>query len=203
MSLKPRRVDFFATWGAIKDTIKGVITLDHVPRSIWNDRFSDVYSLCVAHPEPMADRLYAETKLYLIDHVGKLLTKVQEEGEQNLLKNYFLYWSQYSVGSQYLHSLYLYLNQQHIRTQKLSDAEIIYGSSDSSGGLQILVMFENSACNVCKRYTKVLSTLSDIYRHNDLPFELTKVLLHIKGTLCSAQLLYNCGLWSFICCLRI
>nr|CAH7735008.1 unnamed protein product [Callosobruchus chinensis] len=137
MSLKPRRVDFFATWGAIKDTIKGVITLDHVPRSIWNDRFSDVYSLCVAHPEPMADRLYAETKLYLIDHVGKLLTKVQEEGEQNLLKNYFLYWSQYSVGSQYLHSLYLYLNQQHIRTQKLSDAEIIYGSSDSSGGEQM------------------------------------------------------------------
>nr|CAI5850645.1 unnamed protein product [Callosobruchus analis] len=137
MSLKPRRVDFHATWGAIKDTIKGVITLDHVPRSIWNDRFSDVYSLCVAHPEPMADRLYAETKLYLIDHVGKLLSKVQEEGEQNLLKNYFLYWSQYSVGSQYLHSLYLYLNQQHIRTQKLSDAEIIYGSSDSSGGEQM------------------------------------------------------------------
>lgn len=44
---------------------------------------SDVYSLCVAHPEPMADRLYAETKQYLIDHVAKLLNKVQEDGEQN------------------------------------------------------------------------------------------------------------------------
>lgn len=94
--------------------------------------YRDVYSLCVAHPEPMADRLYAETKQYLIDHVAKLLNKVQEEGEQNLVKNYFLYWSQYSVGSRYLHSLYLYLNQQHIRTQKLSDAEIIYGISNSS-----------------------------------------------------------------------
>lgn len=93
---------------------------------------SDVYSICVAHPEPMADRLYAETKQYLIDHVAKLLNKVQEEGEHNLVKNYFLYWSQYSVGSRYLHSLYLYLNQQHIRTQKLSDAEIIYGISNSS-----------------------------------------------------------------------
>lgn len=82
----------------------------------------------------MADRLYAETKQYLIDHVAKLLNKVQEEGEQNLVKNYFLYWSQYSVGSRYLHSLYLYLNQQHIRTQKLSDAEIIYGISNSSSG---------------------------------------------------------------------
>ncbi|XP_056637623.1 cullin-2 isoform X3 [Diorhabda sublineata] len=85
----------------------------------------------------MADRLYAETKQYLIDHVAKLLDKVQEDGEQYLVKNYFLYWSQYSVGSQYLHSLYLYLNQQHIKTQKLSDAEIIYGSSDSSGGEQM------------------------------------------------------------------
>lgn len=137
MSLKPRRVDFNATWGAIKDTIKGVITLDHVARAVWNDRFSDVYSICVAHPEPMADRLYAETKQYLIDHVAKLLDKVQEDGEQYLVKNYFLYWSQYSEGSQYLHSLYLYLNQQHIKTQKLSDAEIIYGSSDSSGGDQM------------------------------------------------------------------
>lgn len=137
MSLKPRRVDFNATWGAIRETIKGVITLDHVARTVWNDRFSDVYSICVAHPEPMADRLYAETKQYLIDHVAKLLNKVQEDGEQNLVKNYFHYWSQYSVGSQYLHSLYLYLNQQHIKTQKLSDAEIIYGSSDITGGEQM------------------------------------------------------------------
>ncbi|XP_066149057.1 cullin-2 isoform X1 [Euwallacea fornicatus] len=132
MSLKPRQVDFNSTWGAIRDTIKGVITLDHVPRTVWNDRFCDVYSLCVAHPEPLADRLYAETKQYLIDHVAQLLNKVQEEGEQNLVKNYFHYWSQYSVGSQYLHSLYLYLNQQHIKSQKMSDAEIIYGSADPS-----------------------------------------------------------------------
>jgi cullin 2 len=137
MSLKPRRVDFNVTWGAIRDTITGVITLDHVPRPVWNDRFSDVYSLCVAHPEPMADRLYAETKQYLIDHVSKLLVQVQEDGEMNLVKSYYHYWSQYSVGSQYLHSLYLYLNQQHIRTQKMSDAEIIYGSSDSSAGEQM------------------------------------------------------------------
>lgn len=39
MSLKPRTVDFNATWGALQETIKGVITLDHVPRPIWNDKF--------------------------------------------------------------------------------------------------------------------------------------------------------------------
>lgn len=96
----------------------------------------------------MADRLYAETKQYLIDHVAKLLNKVQEDGETNLVRNYFLYWSQYSIGSQYLHSLYLYLNQQHIRTQKLSDAEIIYGSSELSGGkIYRIYTFENTVVN--------------------------------------------------------
>lgn len=82
----------------------------------------------------MADRLYAETKQYLINHVMKLLTKVQEGGDSQLIKNYYHYWSQYSEGVGYLHYLYFYLNQQHIKTQKLSDAEIIYGSADSSGG---------------------------------------------------------------------
>lgn len=48
----------------------------------------------MAYPEPLADRLYGETKQYLIDHVAQLLNKVQEDGEQNLVKNYFHYWSQ-------------------------------------------------------------------------------------------------------------
>ncbi|XP_025833506.1 cullin-2 [Agrilus planipennis] len=133
MSLKPRKVDFNATWSSLQDTVRGVITLDHVPRTVWNDRFSDVYSLCVAHPEPLADRLYAETKQYLIDHVAKLLNKIQEGGESQLIRNYFYYWSQYSEGAGYLHKLYFYLNQQHIKTQKGSDAEILYGGSDISG----------------------------------------------------------------------
>lgn len=94
----------------------------------------DVYSLCVAHPESLADKLYAETKQYLIDHVSKLLNAVQEDGEGQLVKNYYHFWSQYSEGATYLQSLYLYLNQQHIKTQKLSDAEIIYGSCDAHGG---------------------------------------------------------------------
>ncbi|XP_017775515.1 PREDICTED: cullin-2 [Nicrophorus vespilloides] len=137
MSLKPRQVDFNAVWGSLQETVKSVITLGHVPRQIWSDRFSDVYSLCVAHPESMADRLYAETKQYLIDHVALLLIKVQEDGEDNLIKNYYHYWSQYSRGLFYLHLLYWYLNQQHIRMQKPSDAEMIYGSSDANAGEQL------------------------------------------------------------------
>lgn len=52
-----------------------------------------------------------------------------------LIRRYHKCWEDYSTGAGYLHSLFLYLNQQHIKTQKLSDAEIIYGGSDTTGGM--------------------------------------------------------------------
>lgn len=42
--------------------VAGVVALQAVERAVWNTRFSDVYALCVAHPEPLADRLYDETR---------------------------------------------------------------------------------------------------------------------------------------------
>ena len=72
MSLKPKRVDFTSTWAELQETVKGVITLGNVPRQTWNDRFSDVYSLCVAYPEPLADKLYTETKRFLENHVSQV-----------------------------------------------------------------------------------------------------------------------------------
>lgn len=137
MSLKPKIMDFTATWNALQETVQGVITLGHVPRAVWNDRFSDVYSLCVAYPEPLADRLYAETKNFLTNHVARLLEKVQAGGENNLLKNYYVEWALYNEGVGYLHRLYLYLNQQHIKKQKVSDAEMIYGGTENTAGEQM------------------------------------------------------------------
>lgn len=132
MSLKPKRVDFIETWDLLQKTVKEVITLDHVPRAIWNDRFSDVYSLCVAYPEPHADRLYNETKQFLDEHVSQLLTKVLAQGDMGLLQAYHHAWKEYSQGINYLHQLYLYLNQQHIKKQRLTEAEIIYGTSSTT-----------------------------------------------------------------------
>ncbi len=88
---------------------------------------SDVYSLCVAYPEPLADRLYAETKKFLEEHVAATLVKVKAGGEQNLLANYHETWKEFSRGIDYLHMLYSYLNNQHIRKQKISEAELNYG----------------------------------------------------------------------------
>ena len=58
--------------------------------------FPDVYSLCVAYPEPLADKLYSETKKFLEEHVAATLVKVKSGGEQNLLGNYHAAWEEFS-----------------------------------------------------------------------------------------------------------
>lgn len=117
-------------------------------RDVWNHRFSDVYSICVAYPEPLADRLYTETKSFLESHVQLLKrSSVEANGEDgnngcgigggsgtgpdSLLFRYYKAWQVYSKGIEYLNHLYLYLNQQHIKKQKLSDAEMVYGNAQN------------------------------------------------------------------------
>lgn len=46
MSLKPRKVDFDATWTTLLETVKGVVTCAKVDRATWNDRFSYPYHIC-------------------------------------------------------------------------------------------------------------------------------------------------------------
>uniref|UniRef100_A0A336LM86 Cullin-2 n=1 Tax=Culicoides sonorensis TaxID=179676 RepID=A0A336LM86_CULSO len=137
MSLQPRQVNFDETWTEIKETVNEVITLGNVKRDVWNNRFGDVYAICVAHPQPFADRLYTETKAFLENHVQNLLkTKVATtltssdggDSADSLLFRYFRAWTEYSKGIEYLNYLYMYLNQQHIKKQKLSDAEMVYGN---------------------------------------------------------------------------
>ena len=82
----------------------------------------------MAYPEPLADRLYTETKAFLEEHVNGLLQNVRTGNEQNLLKAYHEAWKEFSRGIDYLHMLYSYLNQQHIKKQKVSEAELTYGS---------------------------------------------------------------------------
>ena len=71
MSLKPRCVDFDSTWKQILETVRRVIVGDKVERADWNDRFSDVYALCVCYPEPQGNKLYAATKDFLEEHIKK------------------------------------------------------------------------------------------------------------------------------------
>lgn len=79
MSLKPRAVNFEEVWGDLMETVQQVVTMGSIKRSVWNTRFSDVYSLCVAFPEPLAERLYTETKKLLENHVRQLYLEVRWE----------------------------------------------------------------------------------------------------------------------------
>nr|XP_061811648.1 cullin-2 isoform X2 [Nerophis lumbriciformis] len=105
MSLKPRVVDFDETWNKLLSTIKAVVMLDYVERATWNDRFSDIYALCVAYPEPLGERLYTETKVFLENHVRNLYKKVLES-EEKVLVMYHRYWEEYSKGADYMDCLY-------------------------------------------------------------------------------------------------
>lgn len=129
MSLKPERVDFEEPWSRLNKTVQEVIKLEKVDRREWNDRFSDVYKLCVACPDPLGDRLYLETNKFLDEHVKSLFKRVlncSESGE-NLLHAYHGYWLVYREGVNYLNKLYMYLNTQHIKKQKNSEADLTYG----------------------------------------------------------------------------
>ncbi|XP_064301032.1 cullin-2 isoform X5 [Phalacrocorax carbo] len=114
MSLKPRVVDFDETWNKLLTTIKAVVMLDYVERATWNDRFSDIYALCVAYPEPLGERLYTETKIFLENHVRHLhkvthtVTDVHRvlEAEEQVLVMYHRYWEEYSKGADYMDCLY-------------------------------------------------------------------------------------------------
>ncbi|XP_059495305.1 cullin-2 isoform X1 [Stegostoma tigrinum] len=133
MSLKPRVVDFDETWNKLLTTIKAVVMLDYVERSTWNDRFSDIYALCVAYPEPLGERLYTETKVFLENHVQHLYKKVLDS-EEKILTMYHKYWEEYSKGADYMDCLYRYLNTQFIKKNKLTEADLQYGY----GGVDII-----------------------------------------------------------------
>lgn len=77
---------------------------------------SDVYAICVAYPDPLADRLYSETKLFLENHVKKQLedfgvymmeTNDNDSSQNQLLHKYYSAWKNYSQGLEYLNFLYL------------------------------------------------------------------------------------------------
>ncbi|KAH0501606.1 Cullin-2 [Microtus ochrogaster] len=92
----------------------------------WQDGVLDIYALCVAYPEPLGERLYAETKIFLENHVRHLHKRVLESEEQVLVM-YHRYWEEYSKGADYMDCLYRYLNTQYIKKNKLTEADLQYG----------------------------------------------------------------------------
>ncbi|XP_065839949.1 cullin-2-like [Oscarella lobularis] len=113
MSLRPRQVEFKSVWSDVHATCLQVVRLGNVEKKTWNDRFSDVYALCVAFPEPLTDLLYDTLKMFLEEHVTKLKEVIESSSSENLLFLYQQHWSQFSQGTVYLNHLFRYLNSQY------------------------------------------------------------------------------------------
>ena len=72
MSLRPREIVFEESWSKLLDIIQGVITvtrLRKIDKPLWHNTFSDVYMLCVAHPESHSKPLYDATRKLLETHI--------------------------------------------------------------------------------------------------------------------------------------
>ncbi|GIX95302.1 cullin-2 [Caerostris darwini] len=188
MSLRPKNIDFNTTWDNLKILVEGVITMSQLPRSMWNDHFGDVYNLCVAFPEPLADKLYMETKKFLDEHTQDLYELIISS-DQGLLIAYHHYWVRFSQGAIYLNRLYLYLNTQHIKKQKFNEADLQYGRSDHGG--ESLMEIGELALEMWKR--NLIMTLKD---------ELVRLLLEgIKQDRlddCPNQPVYHGVIQSFV-----
>jgi len=111
-SLHPSQVDFDETWLRIKNTLKSLITLSVVARTEWNERFSDVYSICVSNEDGLDETLYKATKTFFEDHARDVFNDLNASGG-NLLNDYHESWNQYKNGSLYINTLYRYLNRQY------------------------------------------------------------------------------------------
>nr|CAB3234693.1 cullin-2 [Phallusia mammillata] len=121
-----RHVDFAATWGRLSETVKKVISAQPLERTVWNERFSDVYSICIGNPETLNEKLYEETKNLLCGHVNELYENVPTaDGE--LLSTYSKYWLTYSKGATYLDLLYHHFNTQYVKKSHPYQADFEYG----------------------------------------------------------------------------
>lgn len=83
-----------------------------------------------------------------------------------------------------MHSLYLYLNHQHIKSQKLSDAEIIYGGSDPSstaqGNLPVILLLHKSLKGIFVDQLEIGELALQVWQSNmiwPLGHQLVKLLL--------------------------
>lgn len=105
MSLHSKQIDFSEKWISLQETLKSVLTLNYVPKILWNQSFEDIYFVSVAIPN-VSHKLYDHTKMFLEKHVLKLLSIVQTENTSNFLRIYLRYWKKYSKGVKYLQDLY-------------------------------------------------------------------------------------------------
>ncbi len=69
MSLLPKELDFDKSSAELKEVIKRVVSLDHVPKSIRGKGISDIYSICVTRWNNNLNDLKPELHYFLIEAI--------------------------------------------------------------------------------------------------------------------------------------
>lgn len=132
MSLRPREIVFEESWSKLLEIIQGVITVNRlrkIDKPLWQNTFSDVYMLCVAHPESHSKPLYDSTRKLLETHIIQIYNSLIENTDEKLLNLYHTFWLEYSKGSEYLNNLFIYLNSQFVKKNSCSEADAQFGST--------------------------------------------------------------------------
>lgn len=117
MTLSPQKVDFEAIWGSLAERVGKIVTLTGVKGM---PMFEDIYKLCTAQPQPYSEELYLRLKQFLEKHVDQLRESTLA-CQSDLLTDYLKKWETYSIGTEYCHHIFRYLNQNWIR-KRLEDS---------------------------------------------------------------------------------
>nr|CAH8846410.1 unnamed protein product [Trichobilharzia regenti] len=127
--LRAVSVDFPVTWKSLKDVVYKLIRCDYVDRDLWNSSFGDVYSLCTSSPVSHASTLYKSTTALISERVEEISADLEVLSDSELLPMYVKYWESYHRGLTYLDILYRYMNTQHVKNLRPSEADMCYGAA--------------------------------------------------------------------------
>ncbi|EYC41782.1 hypothetical protein Y032_0557g3401 [Ancylostoma ceylanicum] len=117
-ALGPKSVDFDKVWGNLQPSVIEIMNLHPMTKKDWDDKFHDVYDICVAIPEPLSSRLYSSMKRCIEMHVKDLYEKIAAVPSDELLNQYFSMWKIYYKGTNYVHRLFGYLNNQFVKSKR-------------------------------------------------------------------------------------
>jgi len=144
MTLSPQKIDFEKTWLGLSIGIGKIITLTGVKGM---PIYEDIYRVCTAQPHPHHEELYFKLKQYLENHVDAI-AKTLSVCHVDLLSEYLKAWNTYSVGMEYCHHIFKYLNSTWIKkkteefqTKLATTYSGIISSGSSSSNCEIYEVF--------------------------------------------------------------
>lgn len=127
--LRAVSVDFDTIWRNLGDVVYRLLRCQPVGHEPWYNSFTDVYSLCVSRPVSHFPILYSSTNALIGDRVAEIVAELSALDDIELLPAYVERWEVFHTGLTCVDSLYRFVNQQYVKNQRPTEAEMCYGAS--------------------------------------------------------------------------